>query len=229
MPAPKIVSTGRGYWSSSDPYSTFGTKAAASAWAKKLSGQKNRSNRTPTTYTMLVGKPNRKTGKFSAYKQGPHTIAHTSVWGAILNARRLDRLDDLFEILDPPERVDEIIDQEFPLDRLKRDLAVDSARQYQKYYNKAGSILVISKGSALDTDTAIQLSHSINKAFSLHPHATYAYKGKGASKKSLRGKGERSDKPVREMIDTGFRFNDPDAAMDIETTADALQEMIDAF
>jgi hypothetical protein len=225
----RTYSTGRGYWTTRDPYATFSTKAAASAWAQKLAGQKYRSNRTYTAYTVLVGKANRTTGKYSSLPQGPHSIAHNAVWAAVLSARRNNQLQELFDILDQPGDVFRILNTEFSDAHAKRDLADKLGLKYQKYYQKAGALLIMAEGKPLDDETAIGVCHALTKTLSLHPHATYAYKGKGASKKALKGKGERSGTPVRDQIDRGFRatYNDPDAEQGIEDLADTLQEFID--
>lgn len=47
----------------------------------------------------------------------------------------------------------------------------------------------------------IRMAHTINKMIQMDPYGSYAYKGKGAGKGAIKGKGESSLKPLDQQID----------------------------
>ena len=69
---------------------------------------------------------------------------------------------------------------------------------FKKRYSK---YLALQKlGTARSEAQTIKYAHAINRLIQLHPYGSYAYKGKGAGKSALKGKGESSLLPLAKQI-----------------------------
>ena len=227
-PRAKVQAVATGYFNDRDPYRTFATKAEARQEGTRLKGLlKKRSSRVVTFYGVLQdprkGVPEKN---FPTTKQGPHTIPHYYVLDALVNARGDDRLDELADLRLTPAKFKQIVDAEIPVGHIKRRRAEVAVELYKRVYKRAAPLLTKMKSqglAALTEPEQIKLVHTINKAFQLHTYQTYSYKGKGASKKALAGKGERRGAEVTIDLPHTAGFQDTEA------TQTVLEELRDKF
>ena len=107
---------------------------------------------------------------------------------------------------------EKLVNKEIPPTHPKRERATLAIEQYGTIHKRIKLLKDI--GNSRNEEQNIKYVHSVNKALQLHPYGTYAYKGKGASKSSLKGKGESATKPLADQIDlpSNHGFKDISAA-----------------
>lgn len=211
-PSKKIKVFGRkgAYSHNYDPYTTFSTQAEARQDASRLkaAGGKPRSPRTPTFYTVLQYKQKGKIDKLRSVPQGPHVVPHFFVYDKLISGRSNRKyLRKIASTLPDANEYQNMVDSEVGPGHVKSLQAAQAIVLYQKRYKKIAGLLRKKNTTELEDVTLV---HTINKAIQLNPYGTYAYLGKGAGKRALKGKGERRDKPIKEQIDWG-KFKDGDA------------------
>ena len=201
QPPFKIEKTGRGYYHSFDPFVVFDSEEKASENAKIYRyRQKNRSIRVPTFYTFLQDKRKNDPTEFTSIPQGPHTIPHHALWGSLVVARQKKSLHKFFTHLPTPENFDKVVDGEIDTKHAKRKRADLAKDYYKKQYKKAKDLSELDPENN-DEEKDRKIASRLNKAFNVHPYATYAYKGRGASKKALKRKNENANLPVHQQLD----------------------------
>jgi hypothetical protein len=187
----KVKAVATGYFNDTDPYRSFPTKKEATdegARLRKITGKK-RYSRVPTFYTILQdSRKGVRTNKFGKATQGPHTIPHYYALDALVNARATNKLTEIARLRPTPERFAEIVDEEIPAGHKKRPRAEVAVERYKHLYEKGDELL---KKKNPSVEEEIKSVHTLNKALQLHPYQTYSYKGAGAGKTALQGKGER--------------------------------------
>ncbi len=184
------------WYSSFDPYTTFGTKAEATVYDRKLrdQGRESLRARVPTIYTYTHTKP---TNKLSFALQGPHTVAHRLILQALIDATTAPDVFTIFDaqVLDPATAEEVVFTDEVPesgsfsstltgrLDRFVED--------YKDIYDRA--LLEFDEKSP----DLIALKHMTNQLLNMDPYAVYSWKTTTkASQKSLAGKGESKSDPT---------------------------------
>jgi hypothetical protein len=207
----KISRTGFGYYHDLDPYKVFPTKALATADRSKLYKQADsasRSPRTATFYTILQDKRKNDPTKFGSVPQGPHTFPHHGIHRGIVEARAQGKLDLFAPLIPSPGQYDARVDNEIPKGHLKRRRAEVAQGIFKKRHLRFSQLQAL--GNKRDEQQNIRFAHAINKLIQMDPFGVYAFKGKGASKKSLSHKGEKSTLPLANQIDlpTNHGIND---------------------
>lgn len=200
---PKGISrTAQGYYHDRNPYKLHGTQADAKKDRSRLIGLgvKIRKPRVSTFYTILQDKRKNNPTKFGSVPQGPHTFPFHGIHHGIIRAYNKGRLNDFKKILPTPSKFNKEVDEEIPKGHPKRVRAELAKIIYAKRHK---SLLQLSKmKSGTDPELRkIVMAHRINQMIQLSPYGSYAYKGKGAGKGAVKGKGESSLKPVDQQID----------------------------
>ncbi|HEX5126320.1 MAG TPA: hypothetical protein VFW00_06245 [Rhodocyclaceae bacterium] len=208
----KIKSTAKGYFHDLDPYRLHATKAGATkdrSRLLKLGGAKSRAPRVSTFYTILQDKRKNNPKKFGNVPQGPHTFPHHGIHHGIMEARRQKKLYLFKAVIPSPTQYGSRVDSEVPVGHIKRSRAELAKTIFKKRYTRFSSLMTASRSELQD----IAFAHVINKLVQMDPHGSYAYKGKGAGKKALGGKGESSLLPLAQQIDLpkNSGFNDVSA------------------
>jgi hypothetical protein len=198
---PKINRTAKGYWHDLDPYTRHATKAAAQKDRSRLRGVqlKARKARVSTFYTILQDKRKNHPTKFTSVPQGPHTFPHFALHDALTEARQQGKLDDFDPLIPSPADYDKLVTGEIPVGHAKEARAKIAQSTYARRH--AAYLALKAQGVGRTEAETIRYAHKINKLLQMHPHGSYAYKGSGASRKALKGKGESSSKPVDTQID----------------------------
>lgn len=232
MPS-NITRTAKGYWHDLDPYTRHATKSAAQKERSRLLGVqksnpkiKRRKARVSTFYTILQDKRKNNPTKFTSVPQGPHTFPHFALHDALTEARQQNKLDDFHPLLPSPADYDKLVAGEIPSGHAKEARAKIAQNTYARRY--ATYLALKGKGVARTEAETIRYTHKINKLLQMHPHGSYAYKGAGASKKALKGKGESSTKSVAMQIDLPAKhgFNDIKA---VQTRNASLLKTVTTF
>lgn len=197
----RISSTARGYFHDLDPYTLHPTKQSAtkarSALAK-LPGAKSRAPRVSTFYTILQDKRKNSPTKFGNVPQGPHTFPHHGLHTGIVEARDQGKLGDFGTVIPSPVQYGQRVDQEIPVGHPKRARAELAKGIFKKRHTRFQRLHVKAARSVFEE---IAFAHVANKLLQMDPYGSYAYKGKGAGKKALGGKGESSLLPLAQQID----------------------------
>ena len=196
-----ITSTARGYFHDLDPYTLFATKDKATKdRSLLLSGGivKSRKPRVSTFYTILQDKRKNDPRKFGAVPQGPHTFPHHGIHTGLVEARQQNKLDLFANILPSPGDYNKRVNSEIPVDHVKRHRAEIAMEIYDKRYKRMQGFRSL---SAPTRPQQIAFAHVINKMLQMDPFGSYAYKGTGAGRGALKGKGESTLKPLAQQID----------------------------
>lgn len=209
-PKTSIASTARGYFHDLDPYSLFPTKDKARqdrSLLFKAGVVKSRKARVSTFYTILQDKRKNDPRKFGAVPQGPHTFPHHGIHTGLVEARKQGQLDVFANILPSPGDYNTRIEAEIPSGHAKRHRAEIAMDIYAKRHKRMLGFQAIATPSRAQQ---IAYAHVINKMLQMDPHGSYAYKGKGAGRGALKGKGESTLKPIAQQIDlpTKHGFSD---------------------
>ncbi len=203
-----IYSTSRGYFHNLDPYRLHATISKAKSERSRLSKLigKRRLPRVSTFYTILQDKRKNNPTKFGSVPQGPHTFPHHGIHQGIIEAREQGKLDVFKSVIPSPADYGKRVDAEIPLGHPKRPRAELSKMIFTKRHGRFITLSNMAGRTELDD---IRLSHVINKLIQMDPHGSYSYKGGGASRKALKGKGESSLLPLAQQVDlpanSGFR------------------------
>lgn len=201
--ANKMERIGAGYIHRFNPYSVFKTKAGAAANAASFKkNSKSRKARVETFYSFLQTKLSRKVG---ITPQGPHTFPFHRIRSAVIFAVEHNQFQELEKEIPNPAKFAKIAEVEIPDNHSKsqqRDRAIES---YKKRYQRFSDLK--SNKNSFSSEDKIRYAHVINKLIQMHPLGTYAYKAGGASKSALKGKGERSNKPIKGQIDLPHKAN----------------------
>lgn len=197
----RITSTARGYFHDLDPYTFHPTKAQAAAERSRLLkavGAKSRSPRVSTFYTVLQDKRKNNPQKFGSVPQGPHTFPHHGIHGALAEARAQGKFDVFDPVIPTPSQFQQRIDLEVPVGHVKRHRADLASGIFKKRHARFKKLRALAARTEIED---IRLAHVINKLVQIDPHGSYAYKGKGAGKGALKGKGESANQPLAQQID----------------------------
>lgn len=197
----RISSTARGYFHDLDPYTLHPTKQAATqnrSALVKLPGAKSRAPRVSTFYTILQDKRKNSPTKFGNVPQGPHTFPHHGLHTGIVEARDQGKLHYFDAVIPSPVVYGQRVDQEIPVGHPKRARAEQAKGIFKKRHQRFKKLKGIVARSLSDD---IAFAHVTNKLVQMDPYGSYAYKGKGAGKKALGGKGESSLLPLAQQID----------------------------
>jgi hypothetical protein len=197
----RISRTRKGYFHDLDPYTLHPTKQGAGKARAALSGSpfaKSRRPRVATFYTIMQDRRKNNPQKFGNVPQGPHTFPHFAIHLGIVEAKRQSNLAALGALIPDPVAYVKRVAQEIPATHQKGMRATLAGRIYKKRFKRFRGLEQIVHRSATDE---IRYAHVINKLLQMDPHGSYAYKGTGASKSALKGKGESSDRPLKEQID----------------------------
>jgi len=199
-----ITSTAQGYFHDLHPYKFHPTKAAAKSDRSRLAalgedaGIKSRKPRVSTFYTFMQDKRKNHPTKFGSVPQGPHTFPHHGLHNAIARAVRAGRLDVFDSVIPTPQQFNAMTDKEIPDHHVKRPRALMAMTVFNKKYQRRQALAALPNRSEAQE---IKFAHATNELIQMDPYGSYAYKGKGASRKALGGKGESSNKPLAEQID----------------------------
>ncbi|MES2126191.1 MAG: hypothetical protein V4463_02875 [Pseudomonadota bacterium] len=201
----RIVSTAQGYYHDLHPYKFHATQADAKADRSRLAalgagaGVKSRSPRVSTFYTFLQDKRKNSPTKFGNVPQGPHTFPHHGVHVGIARAAAAGRLDAFDSLIPTPAQFGKLVDLEIPANHAKRLRASTAMSVFNKKHKRRLALKALGKKRTEAQD--IKFAHATNELVQMHPYGSYAYKGKGASRKALHGKGESTLKPLAKQID----------------------------
>jgi hypothetical protein len=207
-----ITRTAKGYYHNLDPYTLHATKADAGkdrTRVYKNVTQKIRKARVSTFYTIMQDKRKNNPQKFGNVPQGPHVFPHFGLHQGLIVANKQGKLDVFSPLISTPAAFNTKSDTEIPSGHLKRPRAEIAKTIYKKRHDRftaLQNIIKVNRGEG----HSIRYAHVINKLLQMHPHGSYAYKGTGAGKKFLSGKGESSLKPIANQIDLPKKhgFND---------------------
>ena len=233
----KISKLGLGFIHDLDNYTVYESKKKAlSERARfmnlekgKFAVVKSRNPRVPTFYTFIQDKrknlpdPPAKV-KFNRFRQGPHVIPHHGLHQGLVMARKHSLYDAFDKLIVKPEDYNKLVDGEIPTNHPKAKLAGFAKHYYQRRYNLHSSLKEVVKGTNNEPDK-VKFFNNINRMLQVHPYATFGYKGNGASKRKLSGKGERWDKPIDLQVDmpSSNSYNNKAAADNhTRTTIDIL-------
>ncbi len=197
----KINRTAKGYFHDFDPYTLHPTKKAATterSRLSKLTGVKKRAPRVSTFYTILQDKRKNDPSKFGSVPQGPHTFPHHGIHHGIIEARKLGKLSEFSSVIPSPADYNKRVNKEIPPNHTKRARAVKAQIIFKKRFLRFDQL---KKMKNLPEVREIAFAHVINKLIQMDPYGSYAYKGKGAGKRALKGKGESSLLPLSSQID----------------------------
>lgn len=196
----KVEQYKKGKWyAQNNPYKFFSRKVDAQKYLKKLKSQgitKKRSSRVSTLYTYT----NTRSGnQLSSVPQGPHTLAHVITLRKLVDIKSQGELKKLFtKQVTSPKTVDNILSTE--VSKPKGDLTHRLKRykkDYTKYHVKAKTMFAKKIDPDKNPDEFIKSLHTVNKLLNMDPLATYGWKrGKPASKKAIKGKGEGKSNPL---------------------------------
>lgn len=143
-----------------------------------------------TFYTYMQTDPNNQLG---IAKQGPHTLSfsfNNMLVNAATGAKDLPSLQNLFDTQVPDKtEMKKLVDEE-----MKESALPHKALKIKRFHADYGSHYDnIKKHLAGKKMKFAPMRKLIRKIMEMHPYGTYAYKtAKGASKKSLGGKNERT-------------------------------------
>ncbi|GAB3037195.1 hypothetical protein GCM10027285_20970 [Oleiagrimonas citrea] len=198
----KISRTSRGYFHDLNPYSLHATKALARVDRSRLSkmglGVKSRHPRVSTFYTILQDRRKNHPVKFGNVPQGPHTFPHHGIHHGIVEAKRTGQLETFAPLIPSPDDYGKRVDKEIPSGHGKYDRAKIAKSIFKKRHSRFVKLKNMSPRSEVHS---IRFAHVINKLIQMDPLGSYAYKGRGAGKKALKGKGESATKPLAQQID----------------------------
>lgn len=201
MKKTRISSTARGYFHDLDPYMLHSTKQAAikdRSVLATLPGAKSRAPRVSTFYTILQDKRKNHPTKFGNVPQGPHTFPHHGLHTGIVEARDQGKLHFFDAVIPSPVVFGKRVDQEVPFGHPKRARAELAKGIFKKRHQRFKKLKGIVARTRFDD---IAFAHVTNKLLQMDPYGSYAYKGKGAGKKALGGKGESSLLPLAKQVD----------------------------
>jgi hypothetical protein len=206
----KISKTSLGWYHDLDPYTLHKTRREAQLDRNRIKNitptdhavVKSRKPRVPTFYTYMQDK--RKSllvssakVKFHSVPQGPHVIPHHGLHQGLVIARQEKNYDVFNHLIPKPEDYNKLVDDEIGANHDKGSRAVIVKSVYERLYKRKSSLeFEVYKNELVN----VKYFHTVNRLLHLHPYGTYGYKGNGAGKKALQGKGERNNGPIR--IDT---------------------------
>lgn len=199
----RIKSTAQGYFHDLDPYTMHATKQGAtqdrSALKAVNTDVKSRDPRESTFYTFMQDPRKNDPVKFGNVPQGPHTFPHHGIHQGLVQGVQQGRLDAFSPLIPTASVFNARAKAEVPDGHSKsgrRDKAMSYFAKNRKKYMALKGI-----GKKRTRAQTIKYAHTINKLLQIDPFGSYAYKGKGASKKARAGKGESSNKPLANQID----------------------------
>lgn len=197
----RITSTARGYFHDLDPYTFHTTKQGAGkdrSTMLKMSGIKSRAPRVSTFYTILQDKRKNNPQKFGNVPQGPHTFPHHGIHTGIVEAYSQNKLSLFSSVIPTPSQYNSRVDTEIPMHHLKRPRAELSKMIFKKRHVRFDKYAKKLNPTRIEK---IAFAHVTNKLLQMDPYGSYAYKGKGAGKGALKGKGESSLLPLAQQVD----------------------------
>ena len=209
-----IKSTRRGYYHDLDPYTMHATQAAAksarSGMKNTIPGIVSRNPRVSTFYTILQDKRKNDPQKFGNVPQGPHTFPHHGIHQGLAEARKQNKLDAFAPLISSPSLYDSRVDHEIPGHHPKFKRAKIAKVIFKKRYQRFADLKKLGAGRSEHDN--IRYAHVMNKLLQQDPFGSYAYKGAGAGKAALKGKGENADKPLSQQIDLPSKHGINDVA-----------------
>jgi hypothetical protein len=207
----KISKTSLGWYHDLDPYTLHKTRREAQLDRNRIKNitptefavVKSRKPRVPTFYTYMQDK--RKSllvssakVKFHSVPQGPHVIPHYGLHQGLVIARQEKNYDIFNDFIPKPEDYKKLVDDEIGANHCKDKRAGIVKSDYQRLYNRKSSLRRdVGKNELVE----VKYFHTVNRLLNLNPYGTYGYKGNGAGKKSLQGKGESSNNPLSKNVD----------------------------
>ena len=213
-----------GVYHDEDPYAIFPNKATARAdrssvnkvfsKIRKTPSDLRRNPRVPTFYTVMFSTPQESTRadgttrySYSSVPQGPHSVPFHALWRGLVNARKNKKLQKFVDKLPQPRAFDAAVNAEVP--NTSPNKKVDGAKiakaKYKYYFKKANDLADEDKKKPLSRNNLIKLTHTLNKAFNLHPYASSEYMRPTALKKTSPilkvKKGQRPGLPLPPQVD----------------------------
>jgi hypothetical protein len=197
----RITSTARGYFHDLDPYKFHATKQDATkdrSSMLQMQDVKSRAPRVSTFYTILQDKRKNNPQKFGNVPQGPHTFPHHGIHTGIVEAYSQDKLSLFSSVIPSPSQYNARVDAEIPVGHLKRPRAELTKVIFKKRHARFERLAKLMTPNRI---RKIEWAHVTNKLLQMDPYGSYSYKGKGAGKKALSGKGESSLLPLAQQVD----------------------------
>jgi hypothetical protein len=235
----KISRTSLGSYHDLDPYTLHKTLREANSDRNRikkitpsLAVVKSRKPRVPTFYTymqdkrksLLVSSAN---VKFHSVPQGPHVIPHHGLHQGLVIARQAKYYDVFNHLIPDPKDYNKLVDYEIGANHVKVRRAEIVKFDYQRLYKRMFLFRSeVHKNELVD----VKYFHTVNRLLHLHPYGTYGYKGNGAGKELLQGKGERRNHQLSMDVDLPPRnsYNNWDAAEDYhKSLLESLESLID--